>query len=98
MKCELDALHKDLKDSRNKEIQDIAIELKSEFLSPISQLSSESKKIDELISQKFLKMRESSEKKSSIGPNNNEMHFNRQIEQPFNLSQQFSKSRSVMKE
>ena len=63
MKCELDALHKDIKDSRNKKVHELAGELKSNLLSSISQLTSESKKIDEFISQNFLKNKEFSETK-----------------------------------
>jgi hypothetical protein len=63
MKCELDALHKDLKDSRNKKIHELATELKSNLLSSISQLTAESKKIDEFISKNFLRAKEFSETK-----------------------------------
>ena len=63
MKCELDALHKDLKDSRNKKINGLATEMKSDILSSISQLTAESKKIDEFISKNFLRSKESLENK-----------------------------------
>ncbi len=49
MKSEVNALVKELKDSRNQKIQDVCSEIKSDLLSSIIELNSESKRIDEFI-------------------------------------------------